>query len=115
MGLLMRPAVGVLEGTNKLLNAAALTALGREGIIGKIQRRVKAPGAFAEDEAVEVHSLARAGLPDCLRHGLPGCLPMPLSPCVSCLLLLQQQQQVPTRAFHCCRSGTAAGIVEWGK
>lgn len=54
LGLLGRPAVGTLEAGNKLFAACALACLGREGIIGKIQRRVKAPGAFADEEGVEV-------------------------------------------------------------
>lgn len=55
LGLVGRPAVGVLEGTSKAMQAAALACLGRDGIVGKIQRRVKAPGAFSDDgtEALE--------------------------------------------------------------
>ena len=97
VGLPGRPLVGVLEGTSRVLQALALVALGREGIVGKmqvraatrrrqgctpatadgggrnlhrrstrapdapcshpprLQRRVRAPGAFSEDgvDAVE--------------------------------------------------------------
>lgn len=48
VGLMGRPMVGALEGTSKLFHSLALASLGREGILGKMQRRVKAPGAFAE-------------------------------------------------------------------
>lgn len=48
LGLMTRPMVGVLEASSKGLHSLALATLGREGILGKMQRRVKAPGAFAE-------------------------------------------------------------------
>jgi len=38
-GLLCRPFVGALEGTSKLFYSLALTSLGREGILGRMQVR----------------------------------------------------------------------------
>ena len=35
--------------TSKVIAAMAMTSLGRKGIVGKMQRRVRAPGAFADD------------------------------------------------------------------
>lgn len=88
LGLLGRPSVGLLEALSKVLFALALGCLGREGIIGKIQRRVKAPGAFAEEEGMEVRwppALPPAStllhLPHLLHHLL--CLLHPSSPCFS--------------------------------
>lgn len=50
IGAIGRPTVGVLEGLSQLSGAFARMALGREGILGKMQRRVRAPGAaFNED------------------------------------------------------------------
>ena len=43
VGLPGRPLVGVLEGTSKVFQALALVALGREGIVGKMQVRAHAP------------------------------------------------------------------------
>ena len=48
LGLAVRPFVGAMEASSKALHSLALASLGREGILGKMQRRVKAPGAFAE-------------------------------------------------------------------
>ncbi|KAL6785838.1 hypothetical protein ACKKBG_A00370 [Auxenochlorella protothecoides x Auxenochlorella symbiontica] len=49
LGLLGRPLVGVLEAGSQLSGAFARAALGREGILGKLQRRVRAPGAHGDD------------------------------------------------------------------
>lgn len=49
IGLPTRPLIGCTEFTSKTIAALALTALGRNGIVGKIQRRVRAPGAYADD------------------------------------------------------------------
>jgi len=49
VGLPVRPLIGSLEFTSKALAAVAMSALGRDGIVGKVQRRVRAPGAFADD------------------------------------------------------------------
>ena len=44
IGALGRPAVGLLEGSSKTAHAAALACLGKEGIVGTVQRRVRPPG-----------------------------------------------------------------------
>jgi hypothetical protein len=49
VGLPVRPIIGGLEFSSKLFAAVALSSLGRDGIVGKIQRRVRAPGAYADD------------------------------------------------------------------
>lgn len=49
LGLPGRPMVGALEAVSLGFGALARTALGREGILGKMQRRVRAPGAFGDD------------------------------------------------------------------
>ena len=51
LGVPVRPLIGSLELGSKVLAAAAMASLGRDGIVGKIQRRVRAPGAFADDGA----------------------------------------------------------------
>eukprot|EP00887_Chlorella_sp_A99_P007742 scaffold20.g7742.t1 len=48
-GFAPRLMVGAIEGTAQALNALAMTCLGREGIVGKLQRRVRAPGAFTDE------------------------------------------------------------------
>ena len=53
IGLPFRPFIGCLELTSKVLAALALSSLGRDGIVGKIQRRVRAPGAYADDSGME--------------------------------------------------------------
>ncbi len=49
LGLPVRPIIGGLEFSSKFFAAMALSSLGRDGIVGKIQRRVRAPGAYADD------------------------------------------------------------------
>ena len=49
LGLPVRPLIGGLEFSSKIFAAMALSSLGRDGIVGKIQRRVRAPGAYADD------------------------------------------------------------------
>lgn len=54
VALPVRPMVGSIECASKLLYAGALATLGREGILGKMQRRVRAPGAFSEEAAEQL-------------------------------------------------------------
>ena len=49
VGLPVRPLIGTLEFTSKVVAALSMASLGRDGIVGKVQRRVRAPGAFADD------------------------------------------------------------------
>jgi len=49
VGVPVRPLIGGLEMTSKIFAALALSSLGRDGIVGKLRRRVRAPGAYAED------------------------------------------------------------------
>lgn len=51
LGLPVRPLIGGLEFSSRLFAAFALSSLGRDGIVGKIQRRVRAPGAYADDSS----------------------------------------------------------------
>ena len=44
LGALARPGIGMLEGASKTAHAAALACLGKEGIVGTVQRRVRPPG-----------------------------------------------------------------------
>jgi len=60
IGLPIRPIIGSLEFTSFTLAAVAMSALGREGIVGKVQRRVRAPGAFAEDTTDAMEAGPRA-------------------------------------------------------
>lgn len=49
VGLPVRPLIGIFEATSNMTGAIAMTSLGREGIVGKTLKRVKAPGAFIEE------------------------------------------------------------------
>lgn len=49
VGLPVRPLIGIFEATSDLTGAIAMASLGREGIVGRTLRRVKAPGAFLEE------------------------------------------------------------------
>jgi hypothetical protein len=55
LGLGLRPTLGLLEMTSKGTYGMGLVCLGREAISGSTVRRVRAPGALADDsnEAVE--------------------------------------------------------------
>ena len=53
LGILVRPAVGLLELVSKGTYGMGLICLGREAISGSNQRRVRAPGALL-DELPEV-------------------------------------------------------------
>ena len=65
IGALGRPAVGLLECTSKTAHAAALACLGKEGIVGTVQRRVRPPGVSSillEEGLLEVSVAACAPL-----------------------------------------------------
>lgn len=49
VGVPVRPLIGIFEATSNMTGAIAMTSLGREGIVGKTLKRVKAPGAFIEE------------------------------------------------------------------
>jgi hypothetical protein len=49
VGLAFRPTFGLLEMTAKGTYGMGLVCLGREAISGSTLRRVRAPGALAED------------------------------------------------------------------
>lgn len=49
VGLAVRPTMGLLEMTSKGTYGMGLVCLGREAISGSTLRRVRAPGALAED------------------------------------------------------------------
>lgn len=49
LGLAFRPTMGLLEMTSKGTYGMGLVCLGREAISGSTLRRVRAPGALAED------------------------------------------------------------------
>lgn len=49
VGIPARPTIGFLEFGADVFAAVAMTALGRDGIVGKMQRRMRPPGAFSED------------------------------------------------------------------
>ncbi len=55
-GLAVRPTMGLLEMTSKGTYGMGLVCLGREAISGSTLRRVRAPGALAED-STEARSL----------------------------------------------------------
>lgn len=55
VGLIIRPGIGAMEWSAKSAAGAGLVCLGREGISGTVQRRVRAPGASVDD-ALEVGS-----------------------------------------------------------
>lgn len=49
VGILIRPTVGICEFMGKSAHGIGLLFLGREGISGAIQKRVRAPGTLADD------------------------------------------------------------------
>lgn len=49
VGLILRPTVGIFEFMGKSAHGCGLLFLGREGISGAIQKRVRAPGTLADD------------------------------------------------------------------
>lgn len=49
VGVPVRPLIGIFEATSNMTGAIAMTSLGREGIVGKTLKRVRAPGAFMEE------------------------------------------------------------------
>jgi len=49
-GVLVRPGIGALELTSKLAYGLSLACLGKQGIVGTVQRRVRPPGAAAPDD-----------------------------------------------------------------
>lgn len=51
VGLAVRPTMGLLEMTSKGTYGMGLVCLGREAISGSTLRRVRAPGALAEDSS----------------------------------------------------------------
>jgi len=50
VGIAVRPAVGIFELVNKGTHGMGLVCLGREAITGSMQRRVRAPGALADEQ-----------------------------------------------------------------
>ena len=50
LGVVIRPAVGMLELVSKGTHGMGLVCLGREAITGSAQRRVRAPGALVEEQ-----------------------------------------------------------------
>lgn len=50
VGIAVRPTVGILELVSKGTQGMGLVFLGREAITGSAQRRVRAPGALAEEQ-----------------------------------------------------------------
>ena len=50
LGVVVRPAVGMLELVSKGTHGMGLVCLGREAITGSAQRRVRAPGALVEEQ-----------------------------------------------------------------
>ena len=49
VGILIRPTVGICEFGGKSAYGIGLLFLGREGISGTIQKRVRAPGTLTDD------------------------------------------------------------------
>lgn len=49
LGMVLRPLVGVFELGGKSAHGAGLLFLGREGISGTIQKRIRAPGTALDD------------------------------------------------------------------
>lgn len=57
VGVMLRPGIGMLEVSSKTAHGFALACLGKEGIVGSVQRRVRQPGVSAhllEDSMQEV-------------------------------------------------------------
>lgn len=58
-GAMLRPGIGMLEASSKTAHGFALACLGKEGIVGSVQRRVRQPGLSAhllEDSLLEVRN-----------------------------------------------------------
>ena len=49
LGMVLRPMVGLFELGGKSAHGAGLLFLGREGISGTIQKRIRAPGTALDD------------------------------------------------------------------
>ena len=49
LGMVLRPLVGIFELGGKSAHGAGLLFLGREGISGTIQKRIRAPGTALDD------------------------------------------------------------------
>ncbi len=49
-GVLVRPGIGALELTSKMAYGLSLACLGKQGIVGTVQQRVRPPGAAAHDD-----------------------------------------------------------------
>lgn len=47
VGVMIRPGIGMLEASSKTAHGLALACLGKEGIVGSVQRRVRQPGLSA--------------------------------------------------------------------
>ena len=57
VGLILRPTVGIFEFMGKSAHGCGLLFLGREGISGAIQKRVRAPGTLADDSEEVNHAI----------------------------------------------------------
>ena len=58
VGIAVRPAVGIFELINKGTHGMGLVCLGREAITGSAQRRVRAPGALADEQPEVGHPVS---------------------------------------------------------
>ncbi len=50
VGMLVRPGIGALELPSKMAYGLSLACLGKQGIVGTVQQRVRRPGAAAHDD-----------------------------------------------------------------
>lgn len=62
VGLAVRPTMALLEMTSKGTYGMGLVCLGREAISGSTLRRVRAPGALADDSTEVTAAAAAPGL-----------------------------------------------------
>lgn len=60
VGIIIRPTVGLCEFMGKSAHGVGLLFLGREGISGAIQKRVRAPGTLADDSEEVCYTLLLA-------------------------------------------------------
>jgi hypothetical protein len=72
-GLAARPVVGLVDGSSKGLQGIGLLFLGKRGVQGKLVRRVRPPGAAAEDplsRALRARADGAGGREEALRAAL---------------------------------------------
>lgn len=104
-GLLLRPTIGGTEFASKLAGGLSLACLGKQGIVGTVQRRVRPPGAAPLPDEDSLLGLVSDSVIFCFSHFLgmqhgticssgcahraPRCCPMNICCCARKFILLE--------------------------